>query len=355
MAAVAALPMLGLMVLPLLFAQPSGVDVEVEMDELDEEIPAVALQAYVAAAASQTEQDPSCTPSWALLAGIGKVETDHGRFGNGFPDTAGTVVPPVFGVVLDGSTPGTRAIRDTDGGRLDGDAHWDRAVGPMQFIPSTWVLWARDVDGDGQADPQNLFDAAGAAAALLCDAARTDITTTEGMRQAILAYNRSVEYVQQVTAWMTRYLGEVPDPGAVTSDGWTNPAPTYSHVSSPYGYRTHPITGIRRLHAGIDLACGTNQPIVAAAGGVVTAARGEGGAGMVIWLEHEGGYRTRYLHLALRSFVVAPGDLVRAGQRIAGCGSTGMSTGPHLHFEVYPPGGSTIDPGPFMAERGVVF
>ena len=130
-------------------------------------IPEVALAAYRAAAASLAQADPGCHLDWALLAGIGRVESFHGRFGGSSAGTDGVVSPPIIGVPLDGG-PGIATITDTDDGSLDGDTVHDRAVGPMQFIPGTWAGFGVDGDGDGRADPQNLFDAALSAGTYLC-------------------------------------------------------------------------------------------------------------------------------------------------------------------------------------------
>lgn len=88
-------------------------------------------------------------------------------------------------------------IRDTDGGALDGDRVYDRAVGPMQFIPTTWQRWGVDADGDGVANPDDLDDAALAAAGYLC-ASGGDLTTATGWQSAVLTYNRSDSYVREV-------------------------------------------------------------------------------------------------------------------------------------------------------------
>ena len=155
----------------------------------------VALEAYVTAAARTAVEDPSCGLDWALLAGVGRVESRHGTFGDSSLDVAGQTGEDIIGIALDG-TRNTREIRDTDGGRLDGDPVYDRAVGPMQFIPTTWVRWARDGDGDGRADPHNLYDAATAAGAYLC--AGGEVLSSDGARRAVFSYNRSERYVDVV-------------------------------------------------------------------------------------------------------------------------------------------------------------
>src|SRR5690606_6207558 len=113
---------------------------------------------------------------------------------------------PIVGVPLNGA-PGVREIPDTDRGLLDGDPVHDRAVGPMQFIPSTWNKWATDGNGDGIGDPQNIDDAAMAAARYLCAGGR-DLSTGAGWWSAVMSYNHPVEYAQEVVAMAERY-GEV--------------------------------------------------------------------------------------------------------------------------------------------------
>ncbi|MEE8600177.1 peptidoglycan DD-metalloendopeptidase family protein [Euzebya tangerina] len=338
-----------------------GADSGAALVRTHQDIPETAARAYAHAAERLAERDETdggpCPVSWALLAGIGKVETDHGRFGGSVAAADGDVRPPIQGVLLDGSLPGTRPILDTDDGRLDGHTGYDRALGPMQFIPGTWAAYGSDGDGNGQADPHNFFDAALSAATYLCAAARDAIDSDTGRRQAVGAYNRSYEYVQEVLTWMTTYLAAATtldgEPLVIGGGAWVNPAPQYVRISSGYGYRIHPISGARRFHAGLDLACPAGSPIVAAGSGTVAHTRREGGAGNVVWVDHGEGLRTRYLHLQNGSFVVSPGQTVVAGQHIAACGSTGNSTGPHLHLEVYPAGGGTTDPHSFLASQGV--
>ena len=171
-------------------------------------IPTTALSAYQNAAGVEAVRDRACGISWALLAAIGRVESDHGRFAGAVLHTDGRSTPRIIGIALDGN--GTALIRDTDSGRLDGDTTYDRAVGPMQFIPSTWAVWGVDADGDGVANPFDIFDAAVAAANYLC-AAGGDLTTTTGQRRAVLAYNHSDAYVAEVLALEAAYQQGVAD------------------------------------------------------------------------------------------------------------------------------------------------
>ena len=160
-------------------------------------VPDVLLAAYHQAVAGAP---PGCHLPVSLLAAIGQVES--GSLAGRSLDAAHRAVPPVLGPVLDGV--GTAAIRDTDGGRLDGNPRWDRAVGPMQFIPGTWAAFGVDGDGDGRADPQDVYDAAAAAASYLCAHGR-DLALASAMQSAILAYNHSDAYLATVLAWQQRF------------------------------------------------------------------------------------------------------------------------------------------------------
>jgi membrane-bound lytic murein transglycosylase B len=104
---------------------------------------------------------------------------------------------------LDGR-PGVAFIADTDGGRFDGDTVFDRAVGPMQFIPSSWRSFGMDGNGDGVADPNNIDDAALAAGRYLCANGR-DLSTGPGWRSAVLSYNNSDDYGRRVYAAADQY------------------------------------------------------------------------------------------------------------------------------------------------------
>ena len=172
-------------------------------------IPALTLRAYREAAAWAAGFDPDCRLPWPVLAGIGRIESNHGLFGG--PATrfsaGGTVSPRITGPPLDGN--GVASIPDSDGGRWDGDATWDRAVGPMQFIPTTWRSLGRDGNGDRVADPNNLFDAAVSAAGYLCLSGDGDLGDPARLRQAIYSYNHSWPYVDAVLGWARLYQGGV--------------------------------------------------------------------------------------------------------------------------------------------------
>ncbi|HZI98412.1 MAG TPA: lytic transglycosylase domain-containing protein, partial [Actinomycetales bacterium] len=170
-------------------------------------MPPITLQSYVDAAARLATEDPSCRLGWSLLAGIGHVESRHGTFRDSFPGIDGTVVPPIIGIPLDGQ--GVARIGDSDGGRWDGDTVFDRAVGPMQFIPGTWRAFGADGDGNGHADPQNVHDASLAAARYLC-AGSGDLSQGSDLRRAVLRYNRSASYADHVLRLAYAYAtGEV--------------------------------------------------------------------------------------------------------------------------------------------------
>ncbi|HEY8981523.1 MAG TPA: lytic murein transglycosylase [Streptomyces sp.] len=172
-------------------------------------IPATVLDAYKRAASSLAVDKPGCNLPWELLAAIGKVESGHASGGNVAAD--GTTITPILGPPLNGV--GFAHISDTDGGAYDGDATYDRAVGPMQFIPSTWAWAGRDGNGDGKKDPNNVYDAALAAAHYLCRNG-WDMSTPSGLRSAILSYNNSTAYYNTVTSWLEYYrrgTHEIPD------------------------------------------------------------------------------------------------------------------------------------------------
>jgi len=123
-------------------------------------------------------------------------------------------------------------------------------------------------------------------------------------------------------------------------------------ISSGFGWRVHPVTGERKLHKGVDFAAPTGTPIFAAADGVVTdAGWTDGGYGNIVELRHEDGSVTLYAHT--NRVYVSKGQVVNKGQAIAEVGTTGRSTGPHLHFEVQPDGKTAVDPMDYLQMRQV--
>ena len=185
-------------------AAPQGAAQSVAGQTSPDGIPAVALAAYQNAARIIGRADPSCHLPWQLLAAIGRVESDHGRYGGSVLGADGVAQPGIYGIPLDGSA-GTASIPDTDGGRYDGDPVYDRAVGPMQFIPSTWSVVGVDADGDGVRNPQDINDAALGAAVYLC-AGQEDLATPAGRTAAVYRYNHNRDYVNLVLAIMRSYL-----------------------------------------------------------------------------------------------------------------------------------------------------
>ncbi|MFD4709769.1 lytic transglycosylase domain-containing protein [Streptomyces sp. NPDC058430] len=164
-------------------------------------IPGRVLAAYRSAAKELASEAPRCGIEVPLLAAIGRVESGHAR--GGALDAQGRTRSPILGPRLDGSA-GVAAIHDTDDGVWDGDRVWDRAVGPAQFIPSTWRRWGSDGNGDGVRDPHQIDDAWLAAGRYLCTAGG-DLSQDAGIRKAVLAYNHSDSYLELVLSWMRVY------------------------------------------------------------------------------------------------------------------------------------------------------
>jgi membrane-bound lytic murein transglycosylase B len=179
----------------------------------DNRIPAVLLAAYQHAAG----RSPSCHLRWQVLAGIGKVESNHARGGQ--VDDRGTVTEPIVGPeVLDGT----------------------HAVGPMQFLPSTWAKWGVDENHDGAADPQNVWDATASAADYLCADGR-DLSLNGDLVNAVLSYNHSGAYLAEVFQWITTYSGGVsaiPAVLAAATPTTATPPPTTSTPTPPTGTTT---------------------------------------------------------------------------------------------------------------------
>lgn len=199
-------------------------------------IPATALDAYKRAGISVAAALPGCHLPWQLLAGIGRVESVHasgyGLKADGYTEKA------IRGPRLDGN--GFAEIKDTDKGEWDADAEYDRAVGPMQFIPSTWSTWGADGNADGKRDPNNIYDAALGAGLYLC-AGQRNLSDAGDLDKAILSYNRSREYVNTVLGYMRQYQAgqgatPVPNPPSgnyPTPNPPTLPAPPPAPAPAP--------------------------------------------------------------------------------------------------------------------------
>lgn len=160
------------------------------------DIPTRAVEAYGNAEVLLAEAKPSCNLTWTTIAGIGSVETNHGSTNNTSLGTDGKPKKPIRGPVLDGSGD-DKAIKDTDGGEWDGDKKWDRAVGPLQFIPSTWERWGADGDDDGKQDPNDIDDVAVAAGYYLCADDR-DLAQAVDWYAGVYSYNHVDSYVRSV-------------------------------------------------------------------------------------------------------------------------------------------------------------
>lgn len=253
--------------------------------------------------------------SWTVLAGVGKLEANHARHGGAAIDPAGYAVPWIIGPPLDGG-PGVRAIPDTDGGRWDRDPVWDRAVGPMQFIPATWRGYAVDAGGGGH--PHHLGDAVHAAARYLCTNGGGDPAT---VRQALFAYNRSWDYVDRVLAIAASY---------------TDAALVLGDYTLPVARDLLTVELLRRSHHDYpawDLAVPVGTPVYAVhRGHVITTPAADSRCGLGVVIRGDDGATYSYCHGS--AVHVRPGQHVTAGQVLMASGNTGRSTGPHLHLGI---------------------
>lgn len=223
-------------------ARPVRTLVKPDADGQGLPIPDTVLAAYRSAADRMAKHNPRCNLDWQMLAGIGKVESNHAR--NGRLDSRGNTLDPILGPVLDGKK--YKAVPDSDAGRYDGDTVWDRAIGPMQFLPASWSMFIVDGNDDGIRNPHNIWDSTFGAAAHLCSGG-TDLTVRSNLAEALFGYNHSKPYVDVVLAWIDAYRarGADAEEGTVIVAGEgrrlpdePKPSPTQAPAPEPTATRT---------------------------------------------------------------------------------------------------------------------
>ena len=306
-------------------------------DEAVGDIPPLMLELFI----TEAQQCPGLP--WQVMAGISKVESNHGRYGGATVGPGGTVRPSIIGIALDG-TNGTARIRDTDNGLWDGDVVWDRAVGPFQFIPSSWRIFGVDGNNDGVADPNNVFDAIGAMRRHLCpDGQIVDIEA------AIFSYNHSAAYVARVLDWARRYTGPLAA-AAVPVAGYALPVAA-AVVNDSILVRPH------HDYPAWDGPVPVGSLLFAmVAGTVSTRTAGvyptdPNRCGNTVTLAGVDGVTYTYCHLS--AFAVENGRVIDAGTLLGfsggvpGTAGAGNTTGPHLHLSVRVDGGS-VCPQPLL-------
>lgn len=257
-------------------------------------IPPRTMDAYVRAAAAPSAV--ACGLRWQILAGVGRVESNHANGRTIDPD--GTVTPAIIGPVLDGSH-GTALVSDTDGGTLDGNAVYDHAVGPMQFLPSSWLLFAADANDDGGADPNNIYDAAAGAAAHLCQSVAGSLSDEPTLGAALYSYNHSDAYVTNVLQWI-RYYDQAATAGP-------------SAVAAPTGN----IVAVRGIRVDASIATSIEALLSAADNDHIAL----GG----------GGYRTHDEQIALRRAHCGTSDYAIFDMPSNGCSPPTARPGESLH------------------------
>lgn len=252
------------------------------------------------------------------------------------------------------------------------------AQGLTQFMPGTWAVFGRDVDGNGTASPFDPADAIDAQARYMCQLA-TDVKPyakggTPVIELAWAAYNagpgavaryggippyaETQKYVSILRSSMSTFLGDV----VAVSGEWAAPLPAnYLIPTSGFGPRGSPCSGCSSNHQGQDFGAPSGTPIHAACSGIVDFAGQMSGYGNITFINCGGGIRTGYAHQS--AIGVRVGQKVKAGETIGTVGSTGVGTGAHLHFEVRtgaPTAGGALtgaptDPAPFMRKQGITW
>ena len=317
-----AFAVLGLVIITLSLGATPTADTNPSLKAI-EDIPAVLLPRFI------NEAKQCAGLPWTVLAAISQVESAHASYGGATINPDGTVTPAIIGIALDG-TAGTAAIADTDHGLWDRDTTWDRAVGPFQFIPSSWRIYGGDGNTDGIADPNNIFDALPAMRRHLCPQGHlTDIPA------AIYSYNHSNTYVAQVLQWAQRYTAAL-DRAASPLAGHALPIPA-SLVDEAMLTQPH------HDYPASDLPVPFGTPLFAMVDGTVVTATAAGTyptdpnrCGTTIAIAGNDGAHYLYCHLS--QLTVTFGQAITAGTLIGlsggqpGTPGAGNTTGPHLHL-----------------------
>ncbi len=362
-------------------------------------IPPRSLGAYMAAV---PKAPAGCNMRWPVIAGISAIESGHGTFsGDGVDRSAGPLpdgkaVAPIIGPALDGGE--FALIWDTDGGKLDGDTVYDRAVGFTQAIPETWRRVMVDYP---TADPQDVDDAAVFTALEVCRAAGGSINAPGAIDRALWAYNQDSSYVAEVKARIAGYDASGPQgaPTAVSASGdptlddvvdltrskldriWTDVEtktekdnvvmawlrkpmnlvlgrgggkPSNSVGAVPGAKHALPLKGLTEAdintthhdYPAWDLGIDEGTPIAATVAGTVTVIDDPSGCGHGVRINGQDGYTWTSCHFS--DVRVGTGDNVTAGTIIGMSGNTGRSTGPHLHLQVRDSAGELVCPQPAL-------
>ena len=166
----------------------------------------------------------------------------------------------------------------------------------------------------------------------------SDINALEAMESKLAAEQQQIQEQIRAREQQQRSDGTL---GTYAGGAMVWPTPSTRYITSPYGWRTHPILGTRKFHSGVDIGAWQGADILSANSGTVIFSGVNGGYGNCLIIDHGGGIKTLYGHCS--QLLVANGEKVSAGQKVAYVGSTGLSSGPHLHYEIYV-NGSTVDP-----------